>query len=205
MNWTSRFNDRMKTGLSIFLLATVLATGSACSVRQKTNQAETPPPDLRPEWVKTRPFRSGVYTGVGSASKVGTGADHQSQAKYQALNDLASEISVTISGSSPFIRQRPTIAMPRVFNPVSRPAQWNSSPDMNSRASMRMITNIGCGIALDKAIYASDKEIRKQKAIELALFTVAWPRIISQQERTSWPLSTISKRWKTYMIFGMRP
>jgi hypothetical protein len=90
----------MKNRLSVFLLATALASASACSVTQKTKKAETPPPDLRPEWVKTRPFRPGVYTGIGSAPKVGTGADHQSQAKYQALNDLASEISVTISGSS---------------------------------------------------------------------------------------------------------
>lgn len=170
MNWTSRFNDRMKTGLSIFLLATVLATGSACSVRQKTNQAETPPPDLRPEWVKTRPFRSGVYTGVGSASKVGTGADHQSQAKYQALNDLASEISVTISGSSLLYQAEANDRYAESFQSSVKTRTVEQLTGYELSGIYEDDNQYWVWYTLDKAIYASDKEIRKQKAIELALF-----------------------------------
>lgn len=52
----------------------------------------------RPSWVRSRPLDGAYYVGVGSASK--SRADHQEVAKKNALNDLASEISVVVEGNS---------------------------------------------------------------------------------------------------------
>jgi hypothetical protein len=59
------------------------------------------PPDAsleRPSWVRARPTTSNYYVGVGLANKARP--DHLETAKKNALNDLASEISVVVEGNS---------------------------------------------------------------------------------------------------------
>jgi LPP20 lipoprotein len=53
-----------------------------------------------PDWVNTRPVASGYYIGLGSCSKVAQPADYQNIAKKNALNDLATEISVRVQGET---------------------------------------------------------------------------------------------------------
>lgn len=53
-----------------------------------------------PEWVNSRPLSGQYYIGVAAASKVREPLEYANVAKKNALNDLASEISVEISGSS---------------------------------------------------------------------------------------------------------
>ena len=48
----------------------------------------------RPTWVSARPVTGGYYVGIGLANK--NRPDAQEAAKKNALNDLASEISVTV-------------------------------------------------------------------------------------------------------------
>ena len=55
----------------------------------------------RPSWVTSKPIDPGMYSGIGMAYK-SAGADYIAIAKNNALNDLASEISVNISSSSLF-------------------------------------------------------------------------------------------------------
>lgn len=73
----------------------------ACKGRQQTQVPDEMPVNTeaeRPEWVRSRPVSSSAYIGVGLASK--GRSDHQETAKKNALNDLASEISVTVEGNS---------------------------------------------------------------------------------------------------------
>ncbi|MCB0787954.1 MAG: LPP20 family lipoprotein, partial [Flavobacteriales bacterium] len=60
----------------------------------------TPPPaaPARPFWVGSRPVSDAYYVGVGLAAKARP--DFQETAKKNALNDLASEISVRVEGNS---------------------------------------------------------------------------------------------------------
>lgn len=72
----------------------------SCSSSKKTqdpvsNQSAL---DDRPSWVKSRPMSGSDYIGIGIASK--NRPDHIEVAKKNALNDLASEIKVNISGNS---------------------------------------------------------------------------------------------------------
>jgi hypothetical protein len=54
----------------------------------------------KPEWVKNRPVNEAYYIGVGIASKTNNPFDYQQVAKKNALNDLISEIKVTVSTNS---------------------------------------------------------------------------------------------------------
>ena len=72
---------------------------AACKGRQSAvvdaPPAAAPPP---PEWVTSRPVSSMDYIGIGVAPK--SRPDYQEAAKKNALNDLSSEISVTVEGNS---------------------------------------------------------------------------------------------------------
>lgn len=80
-----------------FLLPFLIAAG--CSDQRRVVDAVPPDPaSVRPDWVRARPVTSAYYVGVGLASKAR--ADFQETAKKNALNDLASEISVVVEGNS---------------------------------------------------------------------------------------------------------
>jgi hypothetical protein len=60
----------------------------------------TPDPEaLKPAWLKNEPYSPGYYTGIGHSRKDGTNNYVQS-AKKSALDDLASQIKVTVSSTS---------------------------------------------------------------------------------------------------------
>jgi predicted transcriptional regulator len=54
--------------------------------------------DKRPTWVVARPVDPSYFVGIGIAQKMGTENDYRQIAKDTALRDLASEITVNISG-----------------------------------------------------------------------------------------------------------
>lgn len=56
------------------------------------------PAEQKPGWVQKRPVSRIYYIGIGMARKGAAGADYVQSAKNKALNDLASEITVNISG-----------------------------------------------------------------------------------------------------------
>ncbi len=76
----------------------VLLLLGACKPAQQVQQPPPPSPAVRPAWVDSRPVTGNYYVGIGIASK--SRPDHQEAAKQNALNDLASEISVTVEGNS---------------------------------------------------------------------------------------------------------
>lgn len=53
-----------------------------------------------PDWVSNRPASPGYYIGIGSCSKIAQPLDYQVVAKKNALNDLATEISVRVQGQT---------------------------------------------------------------------------------------------------------
>lgn len=72
----------------------------ACKGRQGTVSApvEVPQEAARPSWVQARPVDEYNYIGIGLCPK--SRPDYQESAKKNALNDLASEISVRVEGNS---------------------------------------------------------------------------------------------------------
>ena len=82
------------------LLLVVVAVLSSCGARRPV--ATTPPPaevaPQRPSWVQSRPVTGSYYVGIGLCPKARP--DFIEVAKKNALNDLASEISVKVEGNS---------------------------------------------------------------------------------------------------------
>jgi LPP20 lipoprotein len=71
----------------------------ACGDKEVTQTQATPVP-AKPQWVDQRPMSGMYYIGIGSCSKYSQPLDYQTIAKKNALNDLASEISVKVQGST---------------------------------------------------------------------------------------------------------
>lgn len=53
-----------------------------------------------PAWVEHRPLLPGYYVGIGSAARTGDLSGDRMAARSQALNDIATQISVSISGET---------------------------------------------------------------------------------------------------------
>ncbi len=70
------------------------------SCKAKKEAAQVPPPPPPPHWVAERPTNPAYYVGIGIAGKVSAGSNYMQVAKENALNDLASEITVNVSGNS---------------------------------------------------------------------------------------------------------
>lgn len=61
---------------------------------------EVPVTESRPHWVQSKPASSVYFYGIGVAQKTTSNSDYLEVAKKNALNDLASEISVNVSSNS---------------------------------------------------------------------------------------------------------
>jgi hypothetical protein len=68
---------------------------ASCSPKVHTPDAES----LKPSWLKTTPYQDGYYTGIGHSIKSGSN-NYVQAAKKSALDDLVSEIKVTVSSTS---------------------------------------------------------------------------------------------------------
>jgi hypothetical protein len=82
----------------ILLPLSILVAVVACKGRQTVVQPTPVAVVQRPAWVSARPVEPGYYIGIGMAPKARP--DHLEAAKKNALNDLASEISVNVEGNS---------------------------------------------------------------------------------------------------------
>ena len=68
---------------------------ASCSPKVQTSDPES----LKPSWLKTTPYQDGYYTGIGHSVKNGSN-NYVQAAKKSALDDLVSEIKVTVSSTS---------------------------------------------------------------------------------------------------------
>ena len=78
------------------LVSIALVVG--CKTTRPTAVTSPPSTVERPSWVDSRPVTGAYYVGIGVAPK--SSPDPLESAKKNALNDLASEISVTVEGNS---------------------------------------------------------------------------------------------------------
>ena len=78
----------------MFYLLFILTLWGCAQKKAVVNEPPPPPP----QWVKQKPVEGAYYSGIGMAVK--NSVDYQAIAKNNALNDLASEISVQINSTS---------------------------------------------------------------------------------------------------------
>lgn len=80
--------------------AMISLTGCGAGKNTVKGGKEIVAPTPAPEWVGSRPHDPSYYIGIGTCSKQAQPLDYQTIAKKNALNDLASEISVRVQGST---------------------------------------------------------------------------------------------------------
>lgn len=85
--------------LTTLALALMSSSFSGCKAGQEATETAVKEQQA-PEWVQSRPHNGGYYIGIGSCSKLSQPADYQNIAKKNALNDLATEISVRVQGET---------------------------------------------------------------------------------------------------------
>ncbi len=88
---------RVLINISFFILS--LAILSSCGA-SKEAKVEAQQLAAAPQWVKQRPITNMYYVGVAKINKLNYPDNYRESAKKMALNDLASEISVTIESNS---------------------------------------------------------------------------------------------------------
>lgn len=79
------------------MLVLIMLMVTACGGPKKLESTAAKP---MPEWVNNRPLNNAYYIGIGSASKKSEPLEYAAVAKKNAMNDLASEIRVTIKSES---------------------------------------------------------------------------------------------------------
>lgn len=149
----------------LFAFAVIL---SACGDKNATKgngKVEYAP---APEWINQRPSASGYYIGIGSCSKTAQPLDYQSIAKKNALNDLASEISVRVQGST-FLN---TLEVNKAFNEefISNINTTTDEQieDFEVAGTWENATEYWVYYRLNKAQFQAAKRAKKEQAMSAA-------------------------------------
>lgn len=87
-------------GLRAVVAFCIALLAASCGNKEVVQTPPKTPLQERPMWVDQRPINSAYYIGVGSCSKVAQPLDYQNIAKKNGLNDLATEISVRVEGTT---------------------------------------------------------------------------------------------------------
>lgn len=87
-----------KIGFHFFSFVCITLLLVSCTTQQ--NLIEDTPQDPIPDWVSQHPIDNSYYIGIGSCNKKSYPVDFSSIAKKNALNDMASSVSVRVQGES---------------------------------------------------------------------------------------------------------
>ncbi len=154
--------------MSRYLLYGWLVLGLLSCSSKKTVQVAPPEPP-RPEWVTDRPIVPGEYIGIGVARKSNGSFDYIEQAKRNALNDLVSQIKVTVQANS----VQSQLERNRVFSDEFRSFTKLSTnieiEDFEVAATWQNTTEYWIYYRLSVADYQAQKNRRMEQAGNLAL------------------------------------
>lgn len=140
----------------------------ACGTRKAVQPAavDVAPVPVRPDWVNARPVTDAYYVGIGTCPTARP--DYLETAKKNALNDLASEISVTVEGNSLLY------TLDRKYKFDEEFTSTISTRTKERIEGYELVDSYDDGdtywtyYRLDKAAHARSKADRKQQALDQA-------------------------------------
>lgn len=95
------YRRRSNTGVLFLAILSTMFLAIGCGGEKNIVGGKTPVVyEPAPQWVGQRPMNTANYIGIGSCSKVSQPLDYATVAKKNALNDLATEISVRVQGNT---------------------------------------------------------------------------------------------------------
>lgn len=162
----------------LILIAIVLG---GCAGSKKTKQVQ-----VSPGWVQARPNSSIYYVGIGSARKIGDPNSYMQAAKQNALADLASDISITISSNSVLSAFE---SQQRYFEDYSSTVRANAQKDLEGYEvvdTWEDNTSYWIYYQLSKESYRKLVEEKKRNAVSKSLdfYDKALKSIASNEART---------------------
>ncbi len=148
----------MKIFGNIALTIVTALTLFGCSSKKQVT--ETPPPPPPPHWVAERPTNPAYYVGIGIAGKATAGPNYMQVAKKNALNDLASEITVNVSGNSILYTMENETGFKEDFQSTTK---LSSSVDLEGFEQSGVYETADSYYVYYKLSKAKYKEIREKK------------------------------------------
>lgn len=146
--------------LAIFTISVLL---SACGGPKKV---QGPP---QPDWVPNRPTSQLYYYGIGAARKTLDVSQYQQAARQNALADMASEISVSISSNSVIHAFESNLNFTEDFSSTIRAQTQQDLEGYEQVDSWDDVNNYWVYYRLSKAQYQQLKDKRKNDAITRSL------------------------------------
>lgn len=141
----------------------------SCDTRQNTTTGNNQvTPDPKPSWVDQRPVNGAYYIGIGSASKTAQPLDFQNIAKKNALNDLASEISVRVQGSTFLNTLEVNKAFSEEFISTINTSTDEKIEDFEVAGIWEDKSTYYIYYRLNKATYQQKKQMKKNQAMSSA-------------------------------------
>lgn len=147
----------LRNRLLLFLSILLLGCGSTKNVTEI---------EVLPDWVKTKPIISGYYVGLGSAQKTMNPNEYQSGAKNNALADLTSDISVTISTESVLHQFESSMAYSEDYSSLTKTLAKENLEQYELINSYESQTHYYVLYSLSKEKYKAIKDKRKSEAVK---------------------------------------
>lgn len=137
---------------------------SACSPRlHGPDDAEA----LKPSWLKDQPYRDGYYTGIGHSLKDGSN-NYIQVAKKSALDDLASQIKVTVASTSVLSILESDLKIREEYEQIIKTTAADELQDFELVDAYEDAGNYWVYYQLSIARYRQIKEEQKRNATVLA-------------------------------------
>ena len=161
----------------LFILSIFFIVGCSPSVTNTAAKKEVNP---KPSWLEAKPQGTIYYIGIGHSTKTGSN-DFLQEAKKSALEDLVSEIKVTVSGTSVLSQLDANKTFQETYQKIIQTKATDDIQEFEQVDSWQDDNNYWVYYRLSKERYKEIKDELKRNAITKALdfFTKA-----KQAERT---------------------
>ena len=148
--------------LTLTLALTLLYS---CSTSQKSqSEKKESTPAKKPEWVISRPVDKSYYQGIGVAMVNTYTQGHVEEAKKKALNDLTSEISVTVKSTSMMQQVERNEELNSMYQNLTKLTSENSIEGYELVASWGDEKEYWVYYRLSKSLYNANKQRKLDRA-----------------------------------------
>jgi len=144
-------------------LFTLLIILAGCSPKVQPPDPEA----LKPSWLKTEPYQDGYYTGIGHSVKDGTN-NYIQAAKKSALEDLVSDIKVTVSSTSMLSQLEVDKRLTEQYEQIIKTTAADEIEEYETVDAWEDGNNYWVYCRLSIARYRQIKEEQKRNAVLLA-------------------------------------
>lgn len=159
-------------------ISVLLACSGPRSAQRPQEQELELTADYKPSWIQSRPLTESAYVGIGMASKLHQPEEYTAIAKKNALQDLASEISVSVNANSVLYQLEQDNRFQEQFQQSIRTETAMDLEGYRIVGQWENEAQYWVYYRLEKADYLASLERKRQEAGRLAL---KWLELANEQ------------------------